>query len=94
LDGDDWFSDEYTFSDGTFYSERVLLEPPYYRGDDYNVMVTCGSDVVTRAFAVVQPVSLVQPLQRGWEYFFDPSNLEAMMIFVGLIGVVVIMVLY
>ena len=27
-------TDEYTFADGTFYAQRQINEPPYYRGDD------------------------------------------------------------
>lgn len=73
-------TDEYTFADNSFYSEKIITEPPYYRGDDYNVVVTCGGDQVNQLFEVKQPVSLVHPIQRGWEYYMAKPNLEALMV--------------
>lgn len=73
-------SDEYTFADGTFFAQRTVNEPPYYRGDDFNVVVTCGSDQASQSFTVMQPTSLAHPLQRNWEYIFDESNMDSIML--------------
>jgi len=85
-------SDEYTFSDGSFYSQRQVVEPPYYRGDDFNVFVTCGSDTASATFDVNQPVGLAQPLQMGWEYVFDQSNQNAIFYGLTFIGLILIIV--
>ena len=73
-------SDEYTFADGTFYAQRTVNEPPYYRGDDFNVVVNCESSQAFQTFTVMQPTSLAQPLQRNWEYVFDESNMDSIML--------------
>jgi len=73
-------TDEYTFADGTFYAQRQINEPPYYRGDDYNVITTCGSDEAFQTFTLVQPTSLAHPIQRNWEYLFEESNMDAIML--------------
>ena len=73
-------TDEYTFADGTFYAQRQINEPPYYRGDDYNVIVTCGSDEAFQTFTLNQPTSLAHPIQRNWEYLFEESNTDALML--------------
>ena len=81
----DRWTDEYTFSNGTFYAEKTLVEPPYYRGDTYVIQTTCGTSSEDANFTVLQPVSLAHPIQRNWEYFFDESNLDALAIFTSLI---------
>jgi len=73
-------SDEYTFADGTFYSQRTINEPPYYRGDDYNVVVTCGTDEAFQTFTLNQPTSLAHPIQKDWEYLFAENNMDAIML--------------
>lgn len=85
-------TDEYTFADGSFFSQRQLIEPPYYRGDDFNVHVTCGTDTAFSVFTVNQPVSLAQPIQKGWEYIFDQSNQEAIQMVVGVIGFLILVI--
>ena len=47
-------SDEYTFSDGSFYSELVLNEPKFRRGEDYNAVSKCGAAVASSIFYVEQ----------------------------------------
>ena len=86
-------TDEYTFADGTFYSQRQINEPPYYRGDDYNVIVTCGSDEAFQTFTLMQPTSLAHPIQRNWEYVFEESNMDAIMLGGTFIAIVVIGIL-
>ena len=73
-------SDEYTFADGSFYAQRQINEPPYYRGDDYNVVVTCGSEVANQVFTLNQPTSLAHPIQQNWEYLFAENNMDAIML--------------
>lgn len=89
----DRWSDEYTFSNGTFYAEKVLTEPPYYRGDDFNIVVTCGNAQADGVFTAGQPVSIAQPIQSNWEYFFNQNNLDAGMLFAAMLGAVVIIIL-
>ncbi|MCK4429126.1 MAG: hypothetical protein KAU95_02025 [Candidatus Aenigmarchaeota archaeon] len=86
-------SDEYTFADGTFYSERTLAEPPYYRGDDFNANVTCGLNLAFQTFNVQQPLSLAHPIQKGIENITDEANLEPLMMGVGVLGAVLISLL-
>ena len=81
-------NDEYTFSDNSFYSEYQILEPPlgeFFRGDDYNAVVTCGTSTVNEIFTVFQPLSVAHPLQQGWSYWFEEANLEAIMLFGAII---------
>lgn len=73
-------TDEYTFADGTFYAQRQINEPPYYRGDDYNVIVTCGNDQAFQIFTLIQPTSLAHPIQQNWEYLFAQNNMDAIML--------------
>jgi len=89
----DRWTDEFTFSNGTFYAEKVMLEPPYYRGDDFNLVTTCGDAQEDAVFTVGQPVSIAQPIQSNWEYFFNQNNLDAGMLFAAMLGAVVIIIL-
>lgn len=73
-------TDEYTFADGTFFAQRQINEPPYYRGDDYNVVITCASDEAFQTFTLMQPTSLAHPIQRNWEYLFAENNTDAIML--------------
>jgi len=80
-------SDEYTFSDGHFYSERILNEPPYFRATTYNLVTRCGADTATTTFAVTQ--------MRGIDDFFFGSifylaDNGVMLIFFILILIVVV----
>ena len=84
------WSDEYTFRDGTFYAERPAVEPPYYRGDDFNVLVTCGQATTEQTFTILQPVSLSHPVQKGWEWFFTESNQESIMMLVSVIAIIIL----
>ena len=82
-DGIERLSDEYTFVDGSFYFERTMIEPPYYRGDDFNAVITCGSgaaDISSGIFTVFQPTSLAHPIQQNWAFIFDQNNLDALAI--------------
>ena len=97
LDSNDFaverLSDEYTFSDGTFYFQRQLTEPPYYRGDDFNVNITCGSDKTFQIFNVTQRLSLTHIAQQELDFIFDENNLAPLMMLFGAIGFIVLMML-
>ncbi len=86
-------SDEYTFADGSFYAQRQINEPPYYRGDDFNVVITCGSDQAFQFFTVNQPTSLAHPIQRNWEYIFDESNMDSIMLGGTFIAIAILSIL-
>ena len=86
-------TDEFTFDDGSFYSQRQVLEPPYYRGDDYNVFVTCGSSTDSNTFTVLQPLGVTHVVQMGWEYWFSEGNQDTIMIFVTFLGGIIIALL-
>ena len=88
----DRWTDEYTFSDGSIYAEKNLIEPPYYRGDSYDLNVTCGTATETATFGVEQPLSLTHPVQRGWEFIFQENNQAPFMILAGSIGFIVLMI--
>lgn len=75
-------SDEFTFDDGSFYAQRKTEEPPYYRGDDFNVFVTCGSSTDSNTFTVLQPLGITHSVQLGWEYWFNDANQDTIMLFV------------
>lgn len=51
-------SDEYTISDGSFYSEIQITEPLFRRGFDFNAVTKCGSDVAFQLFYVEQKEDL------------------------------------
>ena len=89
-DGVERLSDEYTFADGSFYFERPAVEPPYYRGDDFNAVTTCGTDIVSETFTIFQPTNIVQSLQFNWEFLFDENNLEAL----SLLGAFVFFIIF
>lgn len=86
-------SDEYTFSDGSFYSQRQVLEPPYFRGDDFNITVTCGSESDSRLFSVVQRLTIAHPIQKEWEYIFDSSNLGALSVLTTFVLLIALFIL-
>lgn len=88
-------SDEYVFSDGSFSTEKVLQEPPFFRGDDFNVQTTCKTTSVSAIFSVEQPLNLSHITQQTSEYIFDMGNLKpvffvasfaALILVVGIVG--------
>ena len=74
-------SDEFTNAAGKFYAQRAMTEPPYFRGDDFNVVVTCGTDQADDNFAVTQPLSLAHNVQQGWNFWTARPNLDSLAIF-------------
>lgn len=86
-------SDEFTFADNTFYSQRQITEPPYYRGDDYNVVVTCGSHQGSSLFRLDQPVSLAHGITKTFEYGFQENNMDAIMLFISFLSIPIVGIL-
>jgi hypothetical protein len=58
----DRLTDEEIFTDGTFYAEQKLAEPPYYRTSVYTVRAYCGNINEDVNFTVAQ--------REGLENFF------------------------
>ncbi len=82
-----------TFDDGSFTAIRKIDSTPYFVGDDYNAVAVCGTDKNGAIFSVVQPVSLAQPIQRTWEFWFDPGNQTAIMFLASMIAIIIIIIL-
>ena len=68
-------SDEVTYLDGSFSTERTLTEPPYWRGEDFNIQTTCKSATATATFSVGQRETLFQPLLSEFQYVTDMGNI-------------------
>lgn len=58
----DRLTDEQIFTDGTFYAETKITEPPYYRTSEYIVRVYCGG--------INEDVEFVVGQREGLENFF------------------------
>lgn len=82
-------SDEYTFSDGSFYTEKRIIEPQLRRGQDYNVTTTCGTVSATDTFSVVNREQIVDVF--AYEFLFFKEN--GFVLFIGLLGIVVIAII-
>lgn len=54
----DRLTDEEIFSDGTFYAETKVTEPPYYRTSSYTVRAFCGGVSRDVNFSVAQRVGI------------------------------------
>ena len=84
-------SDERTYSNGDFYAQRVLNEPLYKRGQDYNVSVDCEMVNSTVLFTVDQRESIGHTAEYETRFVFDRGNLDSILFFgiiiLGLIGI-------
>lgn len=70
-------TDQYTFSDSSFYFEERIKEPEYWRGRDYNVVVTCGSAVSSsEVFSVLQRETITPIVQSEIQFFTLPGNTD------------------
>jgi len=69
--------------------ERFLTEPR-----KWDVFITCGSATIAQVFTVNQPVSLAQPIQKGWEYMFESSNLESVMFLATFVGLGILCIFF
>jgi hypothetical protein len=52
-------TDQYTFSDGSFYAEYKITEPLFIRGIDYNAITKCGTTETGALFEVAQKNDIV-----------------------------------
>lgn len=90
LDGNtpiDRFSDELTFTDGTFYAERTASEPPFFRDSAYTLRVTCGTASADNYLFIKNKLSPENFLYG--ELFFLQGNAE----FFGVFLIVVVFII-
>lgn len=93
------WSDEKTFDDGTFYAERKLVEPPYYRGNDYNVLVTCGTATSEGTFRVDHKKDLLGFKPSGFiaeiDWLTNPENsLSVTFFFFSILFIATVVVIF
>jgi len=74
-------TDEKTFSNGDFYAQRVLDEPLYKRGTDYNISVDCASANSTVLFTLDQRESIGHTAEYETRFAFDRGNLDSILFF-------------
>jgi hypothetical protein len=72
-------SDQYTFSDGSFYAEYLLSEPLFRRGIDYNAVTKCGTIEIGKKFTVAQKEDILfgitpNSLMNEFRFWVDPNN--------------------
>lgn len=89
------FTDELTFADGSFYSERLMTEPRYFRDEniltlDYKLTVTCGSASADANFSIEQRQSWEN--QFFGELFFLKDN-SGFLVIGGIIFLIVVVVI-
>lgn len=85
-------SDEKTVGNGIFASNHfVLTEPMFLRGNDYNAVTTCDTDVASKTFRVDNRQALLAyQLNKEVGFFGNQANQEgffAIIIFIGLFAV-------
>lgn len=74
-------SDEKTFANGDFYAQRVLNEPLYKRGTDYNVSVDCVNANSSKAFTIGQRETIGHIAEEETKFVFERGNLDSMIFF-------------
>lgn len=87
-------SDQYSFSDGTFYAEYVINEPLFRRFNDFNAVTTCGTDTVSQVFTVGQKEDIAfginsTAMVNDFAFFLDQDSSLTLVIFgvVFLVGI-------
>ncbi len=68
-------TDQYTFSDGFFYTEFLVNEPLLKRGIDYNVITKCGTAQADAIFTVGQVETIEETAYQWWLYMWLPENI-------------------
>lgn len=86
----DRFTDELTFDDGSFYSQKKLTEPKYFRESNYTLRVTCGGISEDANFFVGQRQNITNQFLGEIFFLRDNGDILSIMFFLGLIGVVII----
>jgi len=67
-------TDEYTFSDNSFYSEIQTNDNLYKVNSDYNLSVSCGTANQTITFKVLNREPIFEKTATWWEFAFDKPN--------------------
>lgn len=88
----DRLTDQYTFSDGSFYAEYTVHEPLFKRSFDYNAITTCGTISANTKFSVVQLESIAQPATQNFLFIFQRGNLDSIFIVGSLLILVIIVI--
>ena len=86
------FTDELTFSEGSFYTDKLITEPKYFRDEnvlspDYKLTVTCGGASADTNFSISQRASFNN--QFFGEIFFLKDNAEFLII-AGLVVLILV----
>lgn len=79
-------TDEQTNEYGKFVSNMLQInEPPFFRGEDYNVIVTCDVDTNSVDFSVIMNRTMENQIFYFWKWLVDSGNVipAAMLLFVG-----------
>lgn len=79
-------TDEYTFSDSSFYSELQIREPPFKRGQDYNMTATCGTASQSARFSITNYEPVVDVIAFNFLYLKD----NGFILFITLAAIVIL----
>ena len=83
------FTDERTFANGDFYTQRTIEEPLYERDSFYVVSVTCESATQDTNFTVAQRDAFDRVASQEFKFAFDQGNTDVLFI----LGFVVLIIL-
>ena len=83
-------TDQYTFTDGSVYTEFQLTEPVFRRGIDYNAVTKCGTTEIGQTFQVTQKEDIVfgiteEMIQKDLRFWIDPENSLTVVLLLGFI---------
>jgi len=84
-------SDEYTYSDGTFYAAYQITEPLFKRGKDYNAITKCETHTASQLFYVEQKEDLIfgitpDAMMLEMRWWVNPENsLTVVLILLGML---------
>lgn len=85
----DRFSDELTFADGTFYSQKILREPRFFRDSEYQIKVSCENATATTNFFISQRRSIENAFFGEIFFLRDNGSFLAVVFFFGIIVVLI-----
>ena len=84
-------TDERTFANGDFYSQRSIQEPLYERGEFYVVSVTCESVTQDTNFTVDQRDALDRLARQEFLFVFEQGNTDVFFILGTIIfGIIIV----
>lgn len=72
-------NDLYSFSDGSFYQEKIISEPLFRRGMDYNAVTKCGTTETGAVFTVIQKEDITlgisaAAIKNDLSFWIDSNN--------------------